>query len=681
MRPPHRTTDSAGSGSTSPAAIDADTSPRTATTPGAIAGAWTVDTSIGEFSYEDSTGTFVGFRVAEELSGVGSTTAVGRTPTVTGRLEVEGTTVIAVAIEAELAAITTNDSRRDDRVQDALETGEFPTARFQLTEPIDLGDDAAAGGAVSVEATGTLTIHGITKTVTMPLDAQLTGDTISSNCSCSSVGDDEAPRVGVAPESTSREINMEHAREFYIGGKWVPPHGDETLAVINPATEQEIDSIAMGGSVDVDAAVAAARSAFEDYSSATRDERLALLDRVIEVYGSRMGDIGEVISQEMGAPLKFAVNAQSAAGIGHLMTVRQVLADFEFEHEVGTSLVVREPVGVCALITPWNWPLNQITCKVGPALAAGCTMVLKPSEVAPLSAILFAEVLDEAGVPPGVFNLVQGDGATVGAALSAHPDVDMVSFTGSTRAGIEVARAAAPTVKRVAQELGGKSANIILDDADLATTVARDVAIMCSNSGQSCNAPSRMLVPAARMDEAASAAAAAAADITVGDPNDDSSRIGPVVSQVQYDRIQGLIEKGVAEGARVEAGGPGKPDGLDTGYYVKPTVFSHVTNDMTIAREEIFGPVLVMIGYEDDDDAVRIANDTAYGLSGYISGDAERARAMARRIRTGNVHLNGAQPDFNAPFGGYKQSGNGREWGALGMEEYLETKAIVGYTA
>ncbi|MBA3399321.1 MAG: aldehyde dehydrogenase family protein, partial [Acidimicrobiia bacterium] len=431
---------------------------------------------------------------------------------------------------------------------------------------------------------------------------------------------------------------MEHAREFYIGGKWVPPHGDETLAVINPATEQEIDSIAMGGSVDVDAAVAAARSAFEDYSSTTRDERLALLDRVIEVYGSRMGDIGEVISQEMGAPLKFAVNAQSAAGIGHLMTVRQVLADFEFEHEVGTSLVVREPVGVCALITPWNWPLNQITCKVGPALAAGCTMVLKPSEVAPLSAILFAEVLDEAGVPPGVFNLVQGDGATVGAALSAHPDVDMVSFTGSTRAGIEVARAAAPTVKRVAQELGGKSANIILDDADLATTVARDVAIMCSNSGQSCNAPSRMLVPAARMNEAASAAAAAAADITVGDPNDDSSRIGPVVSQVQYDRIQGLIEKGVAEGARVEAGGPGKPDGLDTGYYVKPTVFSHVTNDMTIAREEIFGPVLVMIGYEDDDDAVRIANDTAYGLSGYISGDAERARAMARRIRTGNVH-------------------------------------------
>jgi aldehyde dehydrogenase (NAD+) len=474
---------------------------------------------------------------------------------------------------------------------------------------------------------------------------------------------------------------MEHAREFYIGGKWVPPHGDETLAVINPATEQEIDSIAMGGSVDVDAAVAAARSAFEDYSSTTRDERLALLDRVIEVYGSRMGDIGEVISQEMGAPLKFAVNAQSAAGIGHLMTVRQVLADFEFEHEVGTSLVVREPVGVCALITPWNWPLNQITCKVGPALAAGCTMVLKPSEVAPLSAILFAEVLDEAGVPPGVFNLVQGDGATVGAALSAHPDVDMVSFTGSTRAGIEVARAAAPTVKRVAQELGGKSANIILDDADLATTVARDVAIMCSNSGQSCNAPSRMLVPAARMDEAASAAAAAAADITVGDPNDESSRIGPVVSQVQYDRIQGLIETGVAEGARVEAGGPGKPEGLDTGYYVKPTVFSHVTNDMTIAREEIFGPVLVMIGYEDDDDAVRIANDTAYGLSGYISGDAERARAMARRIRTGNVHLNGAQPDFNAPFGGYKQSGNGREWGALGMEEYLETKAIVGYTA
>ena len=340
---------------------------------------------------------------------------------------------------------------------------------------------------------------------------------------------------------------------------------------------------------------------------------------------------------------------------------------------------MREPVGVCALITPWNWPMNQVACKVAPALAAGCTMVLKPSEVSPLSAIVFTEILDSAGVPAGVFNLVQGDGATVGAALAAHPDVDMVSFTGSTRAGIEVARLAAPTVKRVAQELGGKSANIVLDDADLAAVVARDVASMCTNSGQSCNAPSRMLVPAARMDEAAAVAAAAAAKIVVGDPTDAETTIGPVVSSVQYDRIQNLIERGVAEGATVVAGGPGKPEGLETGYYVRPTVFADVTNDMTIAREEIFGPVLVMIPYEDDDDAVRIANDTTYGLSGYVSGSDERARRIARRIRSGQVHVNGAPADLNAPFGGYKQSGNGREWGPLGIEEYLETKAILGY--
>jgi aldehyde dehydrogenase (NAD+) len=333
------------------------------------------------------------------------------------------------------------------------------------------------------------------------------------------------------------------------------------------------------------------------------------------------------------------------------------------------------------MITPWNWPVNQIACKVAPALAVGCTMVLKPSEVAPLNAIIFAEILDEAGVPAGVFNLVNGDGINVGAVLSAHPDIDMVSFTGSTRAGIEVARAAAPTVKRVAQELGGKSANIILDDADLEAAISRDMAGMCTNSGQSCNAPTRMLVPAARMDEAAAIAAAAASNVVVGDPRERTSNIGPVVSATQFSRIQQLIEKGIGEGAKVEVGGPGRPEGLDTGYYVRPTVFSHVTNDMTVAREEIFGPVLVMIGYEDDDDAVRIANDTSYGLSGYISGSGDRAKAMARRIRSGNVHLNGAGPDFTAPFGGYRQSGNGREWGALGFEEYLETKAIMGYDA
>jgi len=472
---------------------------------------------------------------------------------------------------------------------------------------------------------------------------------------------------------------VDNATRFYIDGQWVEPSTDATLEVINPATEQPIVKIAMGAQADVDAAVAAAKTAFESYSQTTKEERLALLDRIIEVYTGRLGDLAATVSEEMGAPLKMAQRAQAPSGLGHFMAARKVLAEFEFEKEQGTTLVVREPIGVCALITPWNWPLNQITCKVAPALAAGCTMVLKPSEVAPLNAIIFTEILHEAGVPAGVFNLVNGDGPGVGAPLSAHPDVDMVSFTGSTRAGIEVARAAAPTVKRVSQELGGKSANIILDDSDLAATIARDVAAVCNNSGQSCNAPTRMLVPAARMEEAAAIARAAAEKVVVGDPQDDATKIGPVVSEVQFQRIQGLIEKGIEEGATLEAGGPGKPDGLDKGYFVKPTIFSNVSNDMTIAREEVFGPVLVMIGYEDDD-AVRIANDTVYGLSGYISGDPERARTMARRIRTGNVHLNGAPGDMQAPFGGYKQSGNGREWGEFGMEEFLETKAILGYS-
>ena len=474
---------------------------------------------------------------------------------------------------------------------------------------------------------------------------------------------------------------MEHAQQFYINGKWVSPSGTETLDVINPATEEPITKIAMGGPEDVDAAVAAAKAAFETFSLTSREERLALLDQIIAVYSRRMGELAAIISQEMGAPMWLAEAAQAVAGLAHIGTARAILADFEFERTMGTTLIVREPIGVCGMITPWNWPLNQIACKVGPALAVGCTMVLKPSEVAPLNAILFAEIMDEAGVPAGVFNLVNGDGVNVGAPLAAHRDVDMVSFTGSTRAGIEVARNAAPTVKRVAQELGGKSANIVLDDANLAEVIERDMRGMCTNSGQSCNAPTRMLVPATRMDEAAAVAASVAKTIVVGDPNEQTSNIGPVVSATQYDRIQQLIEKGIGEGAKLEVGGPGKPSGLETGYYVQPTVFSHVSNEMTIAREEIFGPVLVMIGYENDDDAVRIANDTNYGLSGYISGDSDRAKAMARRIRTGNVHLNGAGPDFNAPFGGYRQSGNGREWGPLGFEEYLETKAIMGYNA
>ena len=475
---------------------------------------------------------------------------------------------------------------------------------------------------------------------------------------------------------------MSNRQKFYINGEWVQPSTDATLEVINPATEEPIDTIALGGPQDVDKAVAAAKAAFETYSQTSREERVALMERIIAAYSARMGDVAAVISQEMGAPMGLAKAAQAPAGLGHFMTTLEVLKTYEFEEDIGTSHIVREPAGVCGFITPWNWPINQIACKVAPALAAGCTMVLKPSEVAPFNAILFAEVMDEAGVPPGVFNLVNGDGPTVGVALSSHPDVDMMSFTGSTRAGIEVAKNAAPTVKRVAQELGGKSANIILDDANFQKAIARDVFGMCMNSGQSCNAPTRMLVPMSRMDEAAAIAKAAADNVQVGDPNAEGTTIGPVVSEVQFNKIQGLIEKGIEEGAKLETGGPGRPDGLNQGYYVRPTVFSHVTNDMTIAREEIFGPVLSLIGYQDDEDAVRIANDTVYGLSGYISsGDPERARALARRIRTGNVHLNGASVDNKAPFGGYKQSGNGREWGTHGFEEFLEVKAIMGYSA
>jgi aldehyde dehydrogenase (NAD+) len=472
---------------------------------------------------------------------------------------------------------------------------------------------------------------------------------------------------------------VDHTGQFFIGGRWVAPTTDRVLDVVDPATEEPIATIALGGPADVDAAVAAARAAFPAYSSTSREERLALLDRVIEAYGARADELADTVSREMGAPLWLARAAQVPAGLGHLRTARAVLADYDFERELGTTLVVREPIGVCGLITPWNWPLNQIACKVAPALAAGCTMVLKPSEVAPLNALLFAEVLEAAGVPAGVFNLVNGEGIDVGEALASHPDVDMVSFTGSTRAGAEVARAAAPTVKRVTQELGGKSANVILDDVDLEAVITRDVGALCTNSGQSCNAPSRMLVPADRMDEAAAIAAEAAAAVLPGDPRAEGTVIGPVVSARQYDRIQQLIEKGIGEGARLEIGGPGRPEGLETGYYVKPTIFSHVTNDMTIAQEEVFGPVLVLIGYEDDDDAVRIANDTRYGLSGYVSGSPERARSVARRIRSGDVRINGARGSWTNPFGGYKQSGNGREWGELGFEEFLETKAIIGY--
>ncbi|NKC00015.1 MAG: aldehyde dehydrogenase family protein [Pseudomonadales bacterium] len=474
---------------------------------------------------------------------------------------------------------------------------------------------------------------------------------------------------------------MSNNQKFYINGQWVEPQSATTLDVINPATEEAIGTIALGNEDDLNSAVAAAKAAFETFSQTTREERVELLERIIASFQKRLPDLGQAISQEMGAPLGLANAAQAPSGLGHFMSTLAVLKDFAFEEDIGNARGIKEPAGVCGLITPWNWPINQITCKVAPALAAGCTMVLKPSEVAPFNAIIFAEIMDDAGVPPGVFNLVNGDGPGVGTSLSSHPDVDMMSFTGSTRAGIEVAKNAAPTVKRVAQELGGKSANIILDDAEFAKSISRDVFGMCMNSGQSCNAPTRMLVPQTRMDEAAGIAKAAAEQVVVGDPTAEGTTIGPVVSDIQWNKIQDLIQKGIDEGAKLETGGTGKPEGLNSGYYVRPTVFSHVTNDMSIAQEEIFGPVLSLIGYEDDDDAVRIANDTPYGLSGYISSsDTERARSVARRIRTGNVHLNGAGPNNQASFGGYKQSGNGREWGSFGFEEFLEVKAILGYS-
>jgi len=465
----------------------------------------------------------------------------------------------------------------------------------------------------------------------------------------------------------------------YINGEWVASEGGSLHDIINPATERAVGQVCFGTPRDVDRAVAAARDAFDSFSAWTVEQRLELLARIADAYKARYDDMAAAITAEMGAPAGFALKAQAGSGLGHIKAAIAALGDFEFEERIGQSLVVKEPIGVCGLITPWNWPINQITCKVAPALAAGCTMVLKPSEIAPIDATIFAEILDAAGVPPGVFNLVHGDGPGVGSAMSAHPGIDMMSFTGSTRAGALVAKAAADTVKRVAQELGGKSANIILDSAPLEQAVLSGVRNMFSNSGQSCNAPSRMLVPASRYEEAVAIAAAATEKTVVGDPLAESTHIGPVISESQYNKIQGLIEKGIEEGARVAAGGPGKPAGLETGYYVRPTVFRDVRNDMTIAREEIFGPVLCMIPYSDVDEAVRIANDTVYGLSGYVyAASPEEAMAVARRLRTGMVHLNGAPNDVQAPFGGYKQSGNGREWGAHGIADFLEVKAVMG---
>ena len=468
--------------------------------------------------------------------------------------------------------------------------------------------------------------------------------------------------------------------QFYIDGQWVDPAEPRTLDVVNPATEEVYGRISIGSAADVNLAVAAAKRAFETFSQSTVAERRDLLQAILVEFDKRHDEVAEAIMDEMGAPWDLAKNSQAASGPQHIKAAIKALDSYEFEERIRTTNIVKEPIGVCGLITPWNWPMNQIAVKVAPAIAAGCTMVLKPSEIAPFDAILFAEILDAAGVPAGVFNLVNGDGPGVGSALSGHPDISMVSFTGSTRAGVLVAQNAAPTVKRVAQELGGKSANIICDDETFEKAVESGAGDMFENTGQSCDAPSRMLVPRHRMDEAAAIAAKVAAETKVGDPRGDEVDVGPVVSDVQWGKIQNLIQTGIDEGATLVAGGTGRPETLDKGYYVKPTVFANVTNDMTIAREEIFGPVLSIIPYDDEDDAIDIANDTPYGLSGYVScADLDTARRIASRMRTGMVHINGAWADSAAPFGGYKQSGNGREWGHHGLDEFLEVKSIYGF--
>jgi len=471
---------------------------------------------------------------------------------------------------------------------------------------------------------------------------------------------------------------MRECLKFYIDGQWIDPVELQTVNAVNPATEQVSGKIALGSAADVDRAVKAARKAFAGWSRTTREERLKVLSRILEEYQKRSGDLAAAITEEMGAPKGLAGGFQVGLGAGHLNTAIEVLKNFKFEEQRGATLFVKEPIGVCGMITPWNWPINQVTVKVFPALATGCTMVLKPSQESHFSAQVFAEILHAAGLPAGVFNMIQGKGSVVGAAMSSHPDIDMISFTGSEPAGVEIARSAASTVKRVCQELGGKSPNIILDDADFAKNVGKGVTGMMVNSGQTCSATSRMLVPQVRMKEAISVAREAAASVTVGDPAGDFA-MGPVVSKSQFNSIQEYIRKGIGEGATLVAGGPGRPEGLNKGWFVKPTVFADVTNDMVIAREEIFGPVLAILGYDSVDDAVKIANDTEFGLAGNVAGaDLEKVRAVARRIRAGWVSINDGF-DFQAAFGGYKKSGNGREWGEFGFHEYLEIKSLLGY--
>ncbi len=471
---------------------------------------------------------------------------------------------------------------------------------------------------------------------------------------------------------------MREYLKFYIDGQWVDPIESTTTETINPATEEVSGKIALGSPADVDRAVMAARKAFDSWSQTSREERLAVLERIAAEYEKRSAELGSAITEEMGAPKALAQGFHIALGQGHLSTAIEVLKTFEFEEERGATMVRYEPIGVCGMITPWNWPVNQIAVKVFPAMAAGCTVVLKPSQEAHFSAQILAEIIDAADVPAGVFNMVQGKGSVIGAELSRHKEVDMVSITGSEFAGVEVAKNAADTVKRVCQELGGKSALVVLDDDQLSENVAKGVGGMMMNSGQTCSATTRMLVPKARMAEAIAAAKAAAEQVTVGDPNGEFA-MGPLVSKNQFISVQSYIQKGIEEGATLVAGGPGRPEGLDKGFYTKPTVFANVTNDMVIAREEIFGPVQVIIGYDDLDDAIAIANDSDFGLAGGVYGaDLETCRNVARRMRTGWVSINDGF-DFSCPFGGYKKSGNGREWGDFGFHEYLEIKGVLGF--
>lgn len=473
---------------------------------------------------------------------------------------------------------------------------------------------------------------------------------------------------------------MPHTTQFYIDGRWADPAAPRWFTVIDPATEQAVSQLALGNEQDVDRAVAAARRAFPTWSETTVAERIALLKRILTGYQRRYEEFATAIHREMGAPVKFARDGQAARGVAHLETLIEVLENFAFEEQRGSTRLRLEPIGVCGLITPWNWPVNQVAVKVLPALAAGCTMVLKPSEYSPFSALLFAEVLHDAGVPAGVFNLVNGDGPGVGAALASHPGIEMVSFTGSTRAGVDVARLAAVGVKRVAQELGGKSANLLLDDVDLENAVTRAVAACFTNSGQSCSIPTRLLVPRARLEEVNAIARRAAIQYRSGPGEDDKPQLGPLVNSTQFERVQQLIQRGSDEQAELVLGGTGRPEGVQQGYYVKPTIFSRVTPDMAIAREEIFGPVLCIMPYDDEDQAIDIANGSDYGLAAYVqSANPERARAIARRLRAGQVHINYPPVDFHAPFGGYRRSGNGREWGEAGLREFLEVKAMVGY--